>query len=191
MTTDEFLYSFQLNNLALTKQQQHLLTRPVHLRQSAVLIALIEQEEQLQVVLTKRASHLKHHSSQICLPGGKVEDSDKNYVATAIREAQEEIGIVDTNINIIGQLPPYQTITGFSITPVVALLDKNTAYQINKDEVSEIFHVPFRHFLNNEKHYSMQVANKTGNHEVVFMPYKHYNIWGATAAILKDLGRRF
>jgi len=189
MTKNEFLHKFHLSPLTQTPQQLHLLSQPKHLTQSAVLIALVEQQGELKVLLTKRASHLKHHSGQICFPGGKVEQSDANFTETALREAQEEIGIESNALTVLGQLNPYQTITGFSITPIVAFLQNDTAYQIDKNEVDEIFHVPFQHFLSNEKHHIVEIVSKTGNHQVHFMPYRHYNIWGATAAILKDLSK--
>jgi len=189
MTKNEFLHKFHLSPLTQTPQQLHLLSQPKHLTQSAVLIALVEQQGELKVLLTKRASHLKHHSGQICFPGGKVEQSDANFTETALREAQEEIGIESNALTVLGQLNPYQTITGFSITPIVAFLQNDTAYQIDKNEVDEIFHVPFQHFLSNEKHHIVEIVSKTGNHQVHFMPYRDYNIWGATAAILKDLSK--
>ncbi len=187
MTKDEFLHKFQLSPLNVTQQQQHLLTKPSHLKQSAVLIALVEQEAQLQVLLTKRASHLTHHSGQICFPGGKVEQQDVDHTATALREAYEEIGLDAKYLTVIGQLHPYQTITGFSITPIVAILDTSAPLIIDSNEVAEVFHVPFNHFLATDKHISFTLEHKTGNQQVHFMPYQHYNIWGATAAILKDL----
>lgn len=187
LNKNEFLHNFQLNLLHQSDQQRQLLVEPDNLVPSAVLIALIEKDNQLEVLLTKRASHLKHHSGQICFPGGKVEPTDSDYTATAIREAYEEIGVNSADLTIVGQLHPYQTITGFSITPIVALLPSNTTYTIDNNEVAEIFHVPFHHFLDNNTHSSMNIVHRSGTHKVHFMPYQHYNIWGATAAILKDL----
>ncbi|GLX77310.1 coenzyme A pyrophosphatase [Thalassotalea insulae] len=187
MTKDEFLHKFQLSPLLVNDQQKLLLAQPKHLRQSAVLIVLIEQDGLLQVLLTKRANHLKHHSGQICFPGGKVEQSDNSFIDTALREAQEEIGLSPDKVSVIGQLHPYQTISGFSITPVVAILEQAVDYQIDNNEVAEVFQVPLRHFLNANGHFSIDVQHQSGNHQVHFMPYQHYNIWGATAAILKDL----
>lgn len=187
MTKDEFLKRFQLNHLLKSAKQEQLLNSSGALVESAVLIILSEQEEQLTILLTKRASHLKHHPGQISFPGGKVESSDESLTATALREAQEEIGISAKNIDIIGQLHPYQTITGFRITPIVAMVNDKQSYQIDENEVDEIFHVPLQHFLNSEQHIAINVEHKTGNQKVHFMPYKQHNIWGATAAILKDL----
>lgn len=187
MTKNEFLQRFNLSQLSKSTMQELLLSQPKKLTQSAVLIALFEQDGQLQVLLTKRAKHLKHHPGQISFPGGKVEADDINHIDTALREANEEIGLQAIDCEIIGQLHPYQTITGFSITPVIAILKNTTEFFIDENEVAEIFHVPFQHFLHSEQHFSINVQHKKGNQQVHFMPYKSYNIWGATAAILNDL----
>ncbi|MDG1752480.1 MAG: CoA pyrophosphatase [Thalassotalea sp.] len=187
MTKYEFLQRFKMSQLSKSTIQELLLAQPKKLTQSAVLIVLFEENNQLQVLLTRRAEHLKHHPGQISFPGGKVEADDINHIGTALREANEEVGLQAGDCEIIGQLHPYQTISGFSITPVVAILKTTPEFFIDENEVSEIFHVPFQHFLHSKKHYSIQVSHKTGNHKVHFMPYKSYNIWGATAAILNDL----
>ncbi|GAA6205465.1 CoA pyrophosphatase [Thalassotalea sp. SU-HH00458] len=187
MTKNEFLQRFNLSQLAKSNNQEFLLTQPKIFTPSAVLIALFEKNNQLHVVLTKRAKHLKHHPGQISFPGGKVEAFDKNHICTALREAHEEVGIEKDDCEILGQLHPFQTMSGFSITPVVAMLKRSPFYTIDENEVAEIFHVPFHHFLSTTQHYTIEVINKTGQHPVHFMPYKSYNIWGATAAILNDL----
>lgn len=187
MTKDEFLQRFQMNTLAKSSNQEILLKHPSKLIQSAVLIVLLEENKQLHVLLTKRAAHLKHHPGQISFPGGKVEPNDKNHIDAALREADEEIGLSRLDCQIIGQLHPYQTNSGFSITPIVATLNTTPTFFIDKSEVAEIFHVPLQHFLETDKHYSVDVHHKTLNHKVHFMPYKSHNIWGATAAILNDL----
>lgn len=187
MTKNEFLQRFNLSQLSKSESQTRLLSQPQILTQSAVLIALFEKNNQLHVVLTKRAKHLKHHPGQISFPGGKVEAFDKDHICTALREAHEEVGIQKEQCEIIGQLHPYQTMSGFSITPVVAMLKQSPFYTIDENEVAEIFHVPFHHFLAAKQHYTIEVKHKTGQHPVHFMPYKSYNIWGATAAILNDL----
>jgi len=188
MTKNEFLKRFQLKTLAKSEKQHHLLDNPNALIESAVLVALTEKDNQLNILFTKRAQHLKHHGGQISFPGGKVERSDRDLTATALREAQEEIGLASINVNVIGQLHPYQTITGFCITPIVALFNAESEMSIDTNEVDELFYVPFQHFLDNQQHYAIDVQHDTGNHKVHFMPYKQHNIWGATAAILKDLG---
>jgi len=186
MTKDEFLLRFNLLQLV---ESEHNYQHPSPLRSAAVLIALVESEdgEGLQVLLTKRASHLKHHPSQVSFPGGKVEKGDKSLIDTALREAFEEVGLPREAVTVAGQLPPYQTISGFQVTPVIAIVDRSQIYQIDKNEVAEIFQVPLQHFLTTNDHHVV-VAHKSGKpHKVHFLPYKHYNIWGATAVMLKDL----
>ena len=106
MTKDEFLLRFNLLQLA---ESEHNYQHPLPLRSAAVLIALVEPDiegDGLQVLLTKRASHLKHHPSQVSFPGGKVEQEDKSLIDTALREAFEEIGLSANAVKIAGQLPP-------------------------------------------------------------------------------------
>lgn len=157
------------------------------IRQSAVLVALIEKGNTLNVVLTKRAAHLKHHAGQISFPGGKVEPSDKTIIDTALREANEEIGLDTSSIEVLGTLNQYQTITGFNITPILALVAEKSSFTIDVNEVDEIFQVPLQHFLQFELHTIINVERNSQHYPVHYMPYKHYKIWGATAAILKDL----
>jgi 8-oxo-dGTP pyrophosphatase MutT (NUDIX family) len=186
MTKNDFLVRFNL--LQLT-ESEHTYKHLLPLKSAAVLIGLIESgsESQMQILLTKRASHLRHHPSQVSFPGGKVESTDKSIIDTALRETFEEIGVPQQAITVIGQLPPYQTMSGFNVTPVVAIIDADQDYQLDNNEVVEIFHVPLQYFLtSNQDH--MLVTSKSGiAHKVHFLPYQHYNIWGATAVMIKDL----
>ena len=153
----------------------------------AVLIPIVSNQGQLEVLLTKRASHLTHHPGQISFPGGKVEPNDRSMIATALRETEEEIGLKSKDIQVLGQLTSYQTISGYEITPIVAFARKNDNYQFDDNEVAEVFHVPLSHFLLREHHIKVPFYHKGKSHNVHFMPYQEYNIWGATAAILHDL----
>jgi 8-oxo-dGTP pyrophosphatase MutT (NUDIX family) len=184
MTKHDFLQKFQLSilNDSLHQYQHHATLKP-----AAVLIALIEENKQLSVVLTKRASHLKHHPGQISFPGGKMEDFDAGFVSAAIREAEEEIGLNIDNINIVGQLLPYETISGYVVTPIIAFIDKKQHYVIDENEVAEIFHVPLQHFLNISNYYTVTIERHRKPFSIHFMPFEHHNIWGATAVMLKDL----
>ena len=184
-----FLSSFSLKQLAITSAHKKRLSKPSQLIQSAVLVPLVEKNDQLHVLLTKRAKHLRHHAGQISFPGGKVEHFDKNHTDTALREAQEEIGITRSDCNVIGQLPPYQTISGFSISPIIALLSSMPEMVINKGEVEEVFFVPFSHLFEESHHFSINVQHKSSHQNVHFIPFNNRNIWGATAAILIDLAK--
>ncbi|MBL4764342.1 MAG: CoA pyrophosphatase [Colwellia sp.] len=191
MNKEEFLYRF---NLLQQAQSCHNYQHNSPLKSAAVLIALVNNcktngmsSNGLQVLLTKRASHLKHHPSQISFPGGKVEPTDKNLIHTALREAQEEIGLSPEAVSIVGQLPSYQVISGYQVTPIIAVIEAPQYYQKDENEVDEIFQVPLQHFLQPQNHHAITSYRNGHHHNVHFFPYKHYNIWGATAAMLKDL----
>jgi 8-oxo-dGTP pyrophosphatase MutT (NUDIX family) len=195
MNKADFLLRFNLNqhNDSCHNYQHH-----APLKSAAVLIALFEDNikdnqytpDNLQVLLTKRASHLKHHPSQISFPGGKAELTDTDLIHTALREANEEIGLDPETVTVIGQLPSYEIISGYQVTPIVALIDSGQVYQKDINEVDEIFHVPLQHFLLDENHHSIDSYRNGRLHNVHFYPYRHYNIWGATAAMMKDLVNR-
>lgn len=193
MDKSEFLFRF---NLRQYNESCHDYQHHAPLKSAAVLIALIDHDKDsfseggLQVLLTKRASHLKHHPSQISFPGGKVEKTDTNLVHTALREAQEEIGLAPEAVNIIGQLPSYEIISGYQVTPIVGIVNSEQDYTKDDNEVDEIFHVPLKHFLQDENHRSIVAYRNGHSHTIHFYPYRHYNIWGATAAMMKDLVNR-
>jgi len=184
MTKNEFLHKFKLRQLSSSSHEYRYHST---LKDAAVLIALIDDDDELKVLLTKRAAHLRHHGGQISFPGGKNEPQDANLIATALRETQEEIGLAPDKINVVGQLHPYQTISGYIVTPIVALLSNKQTFIKDENEVSEIFQVPLQHFLNIKNHRQVTVYHQDKPHRVPFMPYNQYNIWGATAAMLKDL----
>ncbi|TKB45980.1 CoA pyrophosphatase [Thalassotalea mangrovi] len=160
---------------------------PGRLKNAGVLIPIQEGEYGLEVVLTRRADHLYHHPGQVSFPGGKCEPLDANIIATALRETHEEIGVGVDEVEIIGQLGQYHTISGYLITPVVGFIPKHYPFQLDSNEVAEVFSVPLTHFLNEQNHLKVQVSRKGMSHKIYFMPYMTYNIWGATAAIIKDL----
>lgn len=186
MKTQDFLNKFHLSP-TLVNPQLSALAIEREVRQSAVLIPLLEVNHVLHVLLTKRAQHLKHHPGQISFPGGKVEPHDKSCIATALREAEEEIGLSPENVQIIGQLDDYQTLTGFNIRPVVSLIQPQEKYNIDENEVAEVIFVPLQHFIEKEQHITLMVERKQLSYPLYFMPYQGHNIWGATAAILNDL----
>jgi len=195
MNRTEFFFRF---NLKQHNDSCHTYQHHAPLKPAAVLIALFDNSKEdnkyssdgLQVLLTKRASHLKHHPSQISFPGGKAELTDTDLIHTALREAQEEIGLDPDTVTVIGQLPSYEIISGYQVTPIVAIIESVQAYQKDDNEVDEIFHVPLQHFLQDENHHSIDSYRNGRRHNVHFYPYRHYNIWGATAAMMKDLVNR-
>lgn len=184
MTKNEFMLRFQMLSLpkATGRYEHH---KP--LKSAAVLIPIMVNQGQLEVLLTKRAHHLTHHPGQVSFPGGKVEPSDDNIIATALRETHEEIGLPASAAHVIGQLSSYHTISGYDITPVVALISHPHTLIKDSNEVAEIFHVPLNYFLKRQHHIQLHTTYRGKQHEVHFMPYQDYNIWGATAAILCEL----
>ncbi|MDN3651286.1 CoA pyrophosphatase [Thalassotalea ponticola] len=184
MNKQQFIQRFNYQRLTKINDAYH---HHGQLRQASVLIALVEHNNGLEVVLTKRAAHLKHHPGQISFPGGKVEQSDSSLLAAALREAHEEIGLQPGDVQIVGQLKPHHVITGYQITPFIGFINPEYPFIIDTNEVAEIFVVPFEHFINEGNHLSFTVERRGTRHNIHFMPYMHYNIWGATAAIIKDL----
>ncbi|MGX5173736.1 CoA pyrophosphatase [Aliikangiella sp. IMCC44653] len=161
------------------------------LRCAGVLVAFVESKDRnWQILLTTRASHLKHHPGQISFPGGSYETHDGSLAQTAIRETQEEIGISPQHIQLLGRLPEQQTISKYNITPYVAQIDSNYRIKVDKNEVDEVFTVPLA-FLSDLSHYKTVARTYQGkNYHYYVIQYKHYNIWGATAKILHNLVSR-
>lgn len=163
---------------------------PVH---ASVLVPLVVRDDQLQVLLTLRTSNLSSHSGQIAFPGGKADAEDASAAATALREAQEEIGLDAQYVEVLGQFPIYTTGSAFMITPVVALVHPGFSVQPNPDEVADIFEVPLA-FLMDPAHHRRHVVQWAGQRrEWLSMPYMDATterfIWGATAGILRNFYR--
>jgi len=160
------------------------------LRPCGVLIPLIEGEHGLNVILTKRSSALKHHPGQIAFPGGKVDVGDNGPISAAKREAEEEIGLAASNVDILGTLAVHETVTGFSVTPVIGLV--RAAFEVRPEpgEVEEVFGVPLGH-VTDVAQFQVQSRRWRGVERHFYtVPYGPYYIWGATARILRGLAER-
>ena len=161
--------------------------RTENLTEAAVLIPIVERNNGLKVILTKRSNNLKQHPGQVSFPGGKSEKTDKSLVATALRETKEEIGINNKNVEILGQLSKHVTITGFKITPFIGRIRMGFSTEIQTSEVSEIFEVPLS-YLSNPRNFRVESVKWKGKKRFFYsIPYGPYYIWGATARILKNL----
>lgn len=160
--------------------------------QASVLIPIVMRESPT-VLLTERTMHLSNHSGQIAFPGGKADPGDRDAVATALREAHEEVGLEGEHIQILGKLPSYTTGSAFVITPVVALIKTDFALTRNAYEVADIFEVPLDFLMNPANHRRHQVQWNGVLREWLSMPYedefKQRFIWGATAGILRNFYR--
>lgn len=152
---------------------------------AAVLVPLVEHADGLHVLLTLRTAHLDHHAGQISFPGGRMEPEDADAVAAALREANEEIGIEPPQVEILGRLDDYVTITGFRVTPVVALLHQPYTLRPDPFEVADVFEVPLAFLLDRANHQRHFRENPDGMRRYFYaMPYGERYIWGATAAML-------
>lgn len=157
------------------------------LRPAAVLIAIETFRSEPRVILTQRASTLRHHAGQIAFPGGKRDETDTDLEETALREADEEIGLRPENVQILGRLPTHETVTGFSVTPILGLVRETYTPKIDHNEVAEVFSAPLAH-VSRTAQFSVQGRRWRGHQRRYYtVPFGPYYIWGATARILYAL----
>ena len=155
-------------------------------RSAAVLVPLLDYPEP-EIVLTRRADHLPQHPGQVSFPGGSAEESDSSAVQTALREAQEEIGLPPAAVQPIGFLDRMDTISDYRVLPVVALVTPPVEWVLDKREVAEVFTVPLAVALDAER-YETRFFEKHGREYPIFtLKWQGYTIWGATAAMLMNL----
>jgi len=154
------------------------------LKQAAVLVAVTHDA---QLILTKRAAHLKHHPGQIAFPGGRRDDTDRDLFHTALREAEEEIGLDPKVVDIIGPLPSHETVTSYSVTPILAMVPSQLAFAPEPGEVAEVFTVPISHVVD-RRNFAIEGRRWRGQKRHYYtVPHGPYYIWGATARMLHGL----
>jgi 8-oxo-dGTP pyrophosphatase MutT (NUDIX family) len=168
---------------------------PAH---AAVLVPLVQRQAGLNVLLTRRTDHLRDHAGQISFPGGRTEPADRGPAHTALREAHEEVGLPPARVEVIGSMPVYTTVTGFLVTPVVALVQPPFDLALDSFEVAEAFEVPLAYLMNPAHHQRHVFVLEGGERQFLSMPWRapgadaaagDYFIWGATAAMLRNLYR--
>ena len=162
---------------------------PLHALQTpaAVLVGLIAREQGWCLLLTRRTDHLHHHPGQISFPGGRHEDDDADLIATALREAEEEVGIPAGSVDVLGCLPRFATPSGFCITPVVALLPEQIACRPDPFEVAEVFELPLDCVCDVRNFQQHRIHLEGGLRQIPALPFQGRFIWGATAGVLMML----
>ncbi|MFT3802940.1 MAG: CoA pyrophosphatase [Burkholderiaceae bacterium] len=165
------------------------------LRDAAVLVPIVMHDSGSTVLLTERTATLSSHAGQVAFPGGRRDPEDPSAVWTALREAEEEVGLSREFVEVIGHLPEYLTGTGYRVTPVVALVRPQFTLTLQTFEVAEAFEVPLS-FLMDPAHHQLRRMTYSGAERTFYaMPYRptavgrEYFIWGATAAMLRNLYR--
>ena len=161
----------------------------IALTPAAVLVPIVVRESGLTILLTQRTAHLRDHAGQVSFPGGRSEAGDATPVATALREAHEEVGIEARQVEVLGCLPEYLTSTGFRITPVVGLVSPPLNLRLDDFEVAEVFEPPLEFLLDAANHQRHKIEYRGAQREYWAMPWKGYYIWGATAGMLVSLHR--
>jgi 8-oxo-dGTP pyrophosphatase MutT (NUDIX family) len=157
---------------------------------AAVLIPLIPRDDDIHVLLTQRTPHLKDHPSQISFPGGRVEGGDQDRIETALREAEEEIGLARDHVMVLGSLPDYDMPSGFRVSPVIGWIEPPITLKLDPVEVDSAFEVPLSFLLNPANHQYRRYEFNGRNREYLAMPYEGRYIWGATAGMLQRLSQQ-
>lgn len=178
LTLDDFLSRFQLLRPRVSRAT-------LNQRQAAVLIPVVRRE-QPGLLLTQRSPHMRKHAGQVAFPGGAVDSTDASLIAAALREAHEEVAIPEA-VEVIGVLPPVDSVTGFQVTPVVGIIPPDLQYHASVDEVSAVFEMPLEEALRLGRYHPLDIHRRGHDHRVWLSWYQHYFVWGMTAGIIREL----
>ncbi|AJJ12596.1 NUDIX domain protein [Yersinia rohdei] len=178
----EFISRFQL-------QQPQPGSYSTNNHHAAVLIPIICRPEPT-LLLTRRSDNLRKHAGQVAFPGGKADPQDCSLIETALREAQEEVAIPASAVQVLGQLAPLDSSSGFQVTPIVGLVPDNIVFHANEDEVADWFEIPLREALSLSRYYSLDIHRGGINHRIYLSWYESQFIWGLTAAIIRRLAQQ-
>ena len=157
---------------------------------AAVLVPIVDRADGMTVLLTQRTDHLHHHPGQVSFPGGRMEAGDEHPIATAMRETEEEIGLRRQFLEVAGYLDLYKTVTGFLVTPVVAFVATGFELSLDTFEVANAFEVPLSLVMDPDNYLLESRVLRGMTRRYYVIPYEDYRIWGATAAMLVDLGQK-
>lgn len=160
---------------------------PPGLRSAGVLVPLRDAGGEITVTLARRTERVPHHKGQICFPGGSRDPGDRDLLATALREAEEELGIRGKDVELLGSMDPVPTVTGFCIQPFVARIPRGARFHLEPFEVAETFDAPLSVFTDFTRYRAAETTFLGKPYMVYFLDYDRYTIWGATARILHSL----
>lgn len=160
------------------------------LRDAAVLLPLVRRGDELNLLLTRRTEHLSHHAGQISFPGGRIEASDPDPLAAALRESEEEIGLPRHAVEALGYLDPLATITGFRVVPVLGFVAEPPPLRLDPNEVAQVFEVPLGFVLDraHQERRAREFRGRVRHYHVI--EYGEHHIWGATASMIVNLADR-
>ncbi|WP_058912915.1 CoA pyrophosphatase [Entomohabitans teleogrylli] len=179
LTLESFLSRFQLLRPAPRRVT-------INQRQAAVLVPIVRRARP-GLLLTQRSPYLRKHAGQVAFPGGSVDSSDLSLIDAALREAQEEVAIPPSRVEVVGILPPIDSVTGFRVTPVVGIIPADIAYHACEDEVSAVFEMPLAEALRLGRYHPLDIWRRGNAHRVWLSWYQHYFVWGMTAGIIREL----
>ncbi|QCR36368.1 CoA pyrophosphatase [Nissabacter sp. SGAir0207] len=180
-TLDEFITRFMLQQPAPARP-------PRAVRQAAVLLPVVCRPAPT-LLLTRRADTLRKHAGQVAFPGGSADPDDRSLIFTALREAHEEVGIPPEAVQVLGQLGPVESSTGFQVTPVVGLVSPDIVLQPNADEVAEVFEMPLQEALRLSRYTPLDIERRGIRHRIYLSWYQQQFVWGMTAGIIRELSQ--
>ena len=160
---------------------------PAGLRPAGVLVPLRARNGEVMVVLARRTERVPHHKGQVCFPGGSRDPGDADLFATALREAEEELGIRGESVELIGAMEPVPTVTGFFIQPYAVRIPEEAGFSLDEFEMAEVFEVPLSVFSEVGRYRCAETTFLGAEYKVYFFDYGPHTIWGATAKILHRL----
>lgn len=160
---------------------------PPGLRSAGVLVPLRDTDGGITVTLARRTESVPHHKGQICFPGGSRDPGDRDLLGTALREAEEELGIRGTDVELLGAMESVPTVTGFCIQPFVARIPRDARFHLDGFEVAETFDAPLSAFTDFSRYRAAGTTFLGKPYLVYFLDYDRFTIWGATARILHNL----